>query len=51
MHLAVHHPDRLLGLVLTDPLGAVPDGGASDMEANLASRIPPGQAGAGPCTR
>jgi pimeloyl-ACP methyl ester carboxylesterase len=43
MHLAVHHPDRLLGLVLTDPLGAVPDGGASDMEANLASRIPAGQ--------
>jgi pimeloyl-ACP methyl ester carboxylesterase len=37
MHLAVQHPDRLLGLVLADPLGAVPDGGVSDMKANLSS--------------
>lgn len=44
MHLAVHYPDRLLGLVLTDPLGAVPDGGVGDMGANLADRIPAGQA-------
>jgi pimeloyl-ACP methyl ester carboxylesterase len=44
MHRAVYHPERLLGLVLTDLLGAVPDGGVSDMEANLASCIPPRQA-------
>lgn len=41
MHLAVRHPDRLLGLVIADPLGAVPDGGASDMEQNLTERIRP----------
>jgi pimeloyl-ACP methyl ester carboxylesterase len=41
MHLAVQHPDRLLGLVLVDPLGAVPDGGAGDLDRNLSSRIPP----------
>jgi pimeloyl-ACP methyl ester carboxylesterase len=28
MHLAVRHPDRVLGLVIADPLGAVSDGGA-----------------------
>lgn len=44
MHLAVRHPDRLLGLVLADPLGAVPDGGAGDLERILATRIPPEQA-------
>jgi pimeloyl-ACP methyl ester carboxylesterase len=44
MHLAVQHPDRLLGLVVVDPLGAVPDGGAGDMERNLAARIPPERA-------
>jgi proline iminopeptidase len=31
MHLAVRHPERVLGLVLVEPLGAVPDGGVSDM--------------------
>jgi pimeloyl-ACP methyl ester carboxylesterase len=41
MHLAVQHPDRLLGLVLVDPLGAVSDGGAGDLDRNLSSRIPP----------
>jgi len=41
MHLAVQHPGRLLGLVIVDPLGAVPDGGASDMEQNLTERIRP----------
>jgi proline iminopeptidase len=39
MHLAVRHPDRVLGLVIADPLGAVPDGGLSDMEQNLTERI------------
>jgi proline iminopeptidase len=41
MHLAAHHPDRLLGLVSVDPLGAVPDGGEADMERILTERIPP----------
>lgn len=41
MHLAVRHPGRLLGLVIVDPLRAVPDGGASDMEQNLTERIRP----------
>jgi pimeloyl-ACP methyl ester carboxylesterase len=41
MHLAVRHPDRVLGLVIADPLGAVPDGGAGDLDRNLAERIPP----------
>ena len=44
LHLAVGHPDRVLGLVAVDPLGAVPDGGASDLGENLAVRIPPAQA-------
>jgi pimeloyl-ACP methyl ester carboxylesterase len=41
MHLAVQHPGRVLGLVIVDPLGAVPDGGASDLERNLTERIRP----------
>jgi proline iminopeptidase len=41
MHLAVQHPGRVLGLVIADPLGAVPDGGLSDLEQNLAARIRP----------
>ncbi len=44
MHLAVRCPDRLLGLVLADPVGAVPDGGAGDLERILAARIPPERA-------
>ena len=44
MHLAVRHPDRLLGLVVVDPLGAVPDGGAGDMGQNLSDRIAPDRA-------
>jgi pimeloyl-ACP methyl ester carboxylesterase len=35
VHLAVGHPDRVAGLVIVDPLGAVPDGGVRDMEQNL----------------
>ena len=31
MHLAAHHPDRLLGLVAVDPLGAVQDGGGAGL--------------------
>ena len=41
MHLASRRPDRVLGLVIVDPLGAVPDGGLGDMERNLAERTPP----------
>ena len=41
MHLAARHQDRLLGLVLVDPLGAVPDGGAGDLDRILTERTPP----------
>jgi pimeloyl-ACP methyl ester carboxylesterase len=41
MHLAVRHPGRMLGLVIVDPVGAVPDGGLSDIEQNLTQRIRP----------
>ena len=44
MHLAARHQDRLLGLVVVDPLGAVPDGGEDDLGRILAERIPPDQA-------
>jgi len=43
MHLAVAHPDRLLGLLVVDPLGAVPDGGVGEMGQNLVSRMSPAQ--------
>lgn len=39
MHLAVAHPDRLLGVVAVDPLGAVPDGGWADLDRNLFERL------------
>ena len=41
MHLAAQHQERLLGLVLVDPLGAIPDGGESDLGRILMERIPP----------
>jgi pimeloyl-ACP methyl ester carboxylesterase len=41
MHLAARHQDRLLGLVLVDPLGAVPDGDAGDLDRILTERTPP----------
>jgi pimeloyl-ACP methyl ester carboxylesterase len=41
MHLAARHQDRVLGLVAVDPLGAVPDGGHSDLDRILAERVPP----------
>jgi proline iminopeptidase len=44
-HLALHfacvHPDRLLGLVVIDPLGVLGDGGISDMEARMGERMTP----------
>ena len=38
-HLAAAHPDRLLGVVGIDALGAVPDGGWGDLDANLFARL------------
>jgi pimeloyl-ACP methyl ester carboxylesterase len=38
-HLASAHPERLLGVVGIDPLGAVPDGGWADLDANLSARL------------
>ncbi len=40
MHVAAAHPERLLGLVVVDPLGAVGDGGESDMGRIMDERIP-----------
>ena len=41
MHLAAAHPDRLLGLVVVDPLGVVGDGGEADMVRIMGERTPP----------
>jgi pimeloyl-ACP methyl ester carboxylesterase len=38
-HLAVAHPERFLGLVAIDPLGAVPDGGWSELDAEIFARL------------
>lgn len=35
MHLAVTHPERMLGMVVFDALGAVPDGGGEALGTNL----------------
>jgi pimeloyl-ACP methyl ester carboxylesterase len=47
-HIAAGHPDRLLGVVGIDALGAVPDGGWGDLDTNLfaglAARSPDGAA-------
>ena len=40
MHLAVAHPERLLGMVAFDALGAVPDGGAEALGTNLMRDLP-----------
>jgi pimeloyl-ACP methyl ester carboxylesterase len=39
MHLAVARPDRLLGMVALDALGAVPDGGSEALGENLMARL------------
>ena len=39
-HVAVAAPQRLLGALAVDPLGAVGDGGEADFEAELGTRIP-----------
>jgi pimeloyl-ACP methyl ester carboxylesterase len=41
MHLAAARADRLLGLIVIDPLGAVPDGGEKELEENLTKRLAP----------
>jgi pimeloyl-ACP methyl ester carboxylesterase len=41
MHIAASRPERLLGLVAIDPLGAVPDGGEKALEENLTKRLAP----------
>ncbi len=41
MHVAVAAPERVAGLAIVDPLGAVPDGGAAELGANLTARLPP----------
>jgi pimeloyl-ACP methyl ester carboxylesterase len=39
-HVAVSLPDRLLGVLAIDPLGAVDDGGATAFEAEMLARMP-----------
>lgn len=41
LHLAFSHPDRIAGLVLVDPLGAVGDGGAAETGKHLHERLLP----------
>lgn len=38
LHIAVAHPDRVLGVVSIDGLGGIPDGGVADLYAELARR-------------
>ena len=40
MHVAVAHPERCLGLVAFDALGAVPDGGTEALGTNLLRDLP-----------
>ena len=44
MHLALAHPERVTGLVIVDPLGAVGDGGAPALGAELHRRLQPASA-------
>ena len=39
LHLAVACAERLLGVIAIDPLGAVPDGGASELDRNIFERL------------
>jgi pimeloyl-ACP methyl ester carboxylesterase len=41
MHLAASRADRLLGLIVVDPLGGLPDGGEKELEENLTKRLAP----------
>jgi pimeloyl-ACP methyl ester carboxylesterase len=44
MHLALAHPDRISGLLVVDPLGAVPDGGEEALGRALTARLSPADA-------
>jgi proline iminopeptidase len=44
LQLALAHPDRVAGLVIVDPLGAVGDGGLKEMSQQLRSRLAPAAA-------
>jgi proline iminopeptidase len=44
LQLALAHPDRIAGLVIVDPLGAVGDGGLQEMSQQLRSRLSPAAA-------
>jgi len=44
LHLALARPDRVAGLVIVDPLGAVGDGGVAEMGQHLVDRMSPGAA-------
>jgi proline iminopeptidase len=41
LYLACRHPERFLGVVSVDPLGAVGDGGEQDLAENRGARHPP----------
>jgi pimeloyl-ACP methyl ester carboxylesterase len=45
MHIAASRPERVLGLIAVDPLGAVADGGEKALEENLTKRLTPDVAG------
>jgi pimeloyl-ACP methyl ester carboxylesterase len=38
-HVAVAHPDRVLGVIGVDPLGAVPDGGWGELDSEIFERL------------
>jgi pimeloyl-ACP methyl ester carboxylesterase len=42
-HFGVSHPERLLGVVSIDPLGAVGDGGLADFQKRLTAQLTPVQ--------
>jgi pimeloyl-ACP methyl ester carboxylesterase len=44
LQLALARPDRVAGLVIVDPLGAIGDGGVSEMGQHLVGRMAPGAA-------
>jgi proline iminopeptidase len=44
LHFALTHSERLLGMVVVDPLGGVGDGGEADLSRALLGRLPPGDA-------
>ena len=39
MHVAVAHPERMLGLIILDGLGAVGDGGMAELGPNLTAKL------------